>query len=173
MPDETSERPTPHVPWWKGPRGEWYVVVQAVLFVLIAFGWRLWPNAPAWPEPFATAASILGFVLMLAGIPLAVTGLIALQRARSLTALPYPTDEAHLVETGPYAIVRHPIYSGLILGFIGLGLWRHALLTIVFTLALFVLFDLKSRREEAWLIERFPEYREYCRRVKKLLPWLY
>jgi protein-S-isoprenylcysteine O-methyltransferase Ste14 len=162
----------PHGPWWKGERGEWYVIAQAVLFVLIAFGSRLWPNSPAWPEPLATIAAWLGVALVLIGGALAVGGLIALGQ-RNLTALPYPKEGGSLVEAGPYAITRNPIYSGLIFGAFGWGLWLHAPLTLLFAVALFVLFDRKSRKEEAWLIERHPEYLDYCRRVKRLIPWLY
>jgi protein-S-isoprenylcysteine O-methyltransferase Ste14 len=46
-------------------------------------------------------------------------------------------------------------------------------LTIVYAAALFVLFDVKSRREERWLVQKFPEYRDYQRRVRKLVPFVY
>jgi len=39
--------------------------------------------------------------------------------------------------------------------------------------ALFIFFDLKSRREERWLREAYPEYGDYQKRVKKLVPWVY
>lgn len=144
-------------------------MVQAVLFVLIGLGPRSWPGAAEWAEPYATAATWLGAALMLVGGALAIGGLIALG-SRNLTALPYPRADASLVETGPYAVVRNPIYSGLIFGAFGWGLWLNAPLTLVFAAGLSVLFDLKTRKEEAWLIERFPEYLEYCARVKKLVP---
>lgn len=161
-----------HAPWWKGERGEWFVVIQGVLFVLIGAGPRTWPGAPVWAPPSTTLGTYLGLALMLAGAALSLPGLIALG-SRNLTALPYPKATAELVESGPYAIVRHPIYSGLILASFGWGLYLHAWLTLLFAAALFVLFDLKSRREERWLTERFPQYRDYRKRVKKLLPWVY
>jgi protein-S-isoprenylcysteine O-methyltransferase Ste14 len=108
---------------------------------------------------------------MLIGAALALGGVLKL--GNNLTALPYPRDGSELVEQGPYAIVRHPIYSGLIFGAFGWGLWLHAWLTLVFALALFVLFDLKLRREEHWLCERYPEYAAYQKRVKKLVPWVW
>ena len=161
-----------HEPWWKGTRGEWYVVVQAVLFVLIAVGPRAWAGWERAAEPWATALTVLGIVLMLLGGALAVGGLIALGN-NNLTALPFPKEDASLVTRGPYAIVRHPIYSGLIVGAVGWALYLEAPLTLLFAAGLFVLFDLKTRREEAWLVERFPEYRAYRQHTKKLLPWLY
>ena len=161
-----------HAPWWKGERGEWYVIVQAVLFFLIGFGSRSLPGAPGWPAPYSVIARVVGLSLMVVGTVLASAGLVALG-ANNLTALPYPRDEATLVTSGPYAIVRNPIYSGLILGSFGWGLWLNSWATLFFALGLFLLFDLKTRKEQAWLVERFPEYRAYNARVKKLIPWLY
>ena len=158
-------------PWWRGTRGEWYVVVQAVLFVLIAVGPRTVPGLPPWTPPWTTIGTWLGLALMMPGAALSIGGVLKL--GKNLTPLPYPKDDSELVEQGPYAIVRHPIYGGLILGAFGWGLYLHAWLTLAFAALLFILFDIKSRREERWLIERYPEYAEYCSRVKKLLPWVY
>jgi len=160
-----------HAPWWKGTRGAWYVVVQAILFVLIGTGPRTLPWLPAWTAPYTTLASWVGLALMLTGGALALAGVFRL--GPNLTALPYPKDGSQLVDTGAYGIVRHPIYSGLILGSLGWALWLHAGLTLAFAFGLFVLFDLKLRREERWLCERYPEYAAYQKRVKKLLPWVW
>ncbi len=165
-------------PWWRNTRGEWYVVVQFALFALIALSSRLWPTPDAWSGqaawlPMASqVATVLGLALMVLGAALAVWGLVALGR-NNLTALPYPTVEATLTVAGPYAIVRNPIYSGLLMGAFGLGLWHHSLATLTLSAGLFVLFDLKTRKEQAWLTERFPEYSAYAKRVKKLVPWIY
>ena len=158
--------------WWRGDRGEWYVVAQGALFLLIALGPRSLPGSAPWPAPYSGIASVVGFVLMLAGGVLAVAGLLGLGR-NNLTALPYPRDESTLVVVGPYAIVRNPIYSGLILGAFGWGLYVNGWLTLAYALALFVFFDIKSRKEERWLAEKFPEYAAYQRRVRKLIPWVY
>lgn len=157
--------------WWRGERGEWYVVAQVLLFALVAFGPRTFAGMPAWPEPVATLASLLGAILVAAGLLLSASGILRL--GDNLTPLPYPKDRAQLVQTGPYRLVRHPIYSGLIIAAFGWGLWLNAWLTLGYALVLFGFFDVKSRREELWLSERFPEYSEYRTRVKKLIPWLY
>jgi len=68
-------------------------------------------------------------------------------------------------EGGVYGFVRHPMYGGVILAVAGwsmvrtpLGLAAAALLT--------AFLDLKSRREEVWLVERYPRYDVYRRRVR-------
>jgi protein-S-isoprenylcysteine O-methyltransferase Ste14 len=162
---------TTHAPWWKGERGEWYVVAQVFLFALVAFGPRTLPGLPAWSGPAATAATVAGIVLMLAGLALALGGVFRL--GPNLTALPYPKDCAELVETGAYGIVRHPIYSGLIAGAFGWALTVHGPLTLVYALLLFGFFDVKSRLEERWLAQKFLGYAEYRTRVHKLIPWVY
>ncbi|HEX5133070.1 MAG TPA: isoprenylcysteine carboxylmethyltransferase family protein [Candidatus Krumholzibacteria bacterium] len=76
-----------------------------------------------------------------------------------------------LIVAGPYRSVRHPIYSGLLLLFLGntlmVGDWRGLLaVTIVFAS-----FWIKLRREEQWLTQRFGEaYVDYRRHTKALVP---
>jgi protein-S-isoprenylcysteine O-methyltransferase Ste14 len=159
-------------PWWKNTRGEWYVVAQGFLFLLVGFGPHTAPDLPAWTAPYGAVASAIGLVLMLAGGALAVAGLLGLGR-ENLTALPYPRDESTLVVTGPYRLVRNPIYSGLIFGAFGYALWVNGWLTLGYALLLFIFFDIKSRKEERWLAEKFPDYGAYQQRVRKLIPWVY
>jgi protein-S-isoprenylcysteine O-methyltransferase Ste14 len=56
---------------------------------------------------------------------------------------------------------------------IGWAIAVRSWLTLAYALLLLVFLDVKSRREEQWLRERFPTYRDYQRRVRKLVPFLY
>jgi protein-S-isoprenylcysteine O-methyltransferase Ste14 len=158
-------------PWWKGKRGEWYVVVQAGLIFLVFGGPHTWHGLPAWTPPYTWLGAIVGAVLLLTGTLFVAAGIFGL--GRNLTPLPYPKETATLVVTGAYRAVRHPIYCGLFLLAFGRGLWIHSWLTLGYALVLFGLLDLKSRREERWLRERFPDYPAYQRRVRKLIPFIY
>lgn len=76
-----------------------------------------------------------------------------------------------LVEAGPYRFVRHPIYSGLLLLFLGnalhVGDWRGLLAVAI----VFASFWRKLRLEEAWLGERFgPAWQAYAQRTRALVP---
>src|SRR5262245_20292441 len=103
-------------PWWQGTRGEWYVVAQFVLLGLVFIApWLM--GRSAWPAPWGWLAWIAGGLLLMLGLALVTLGGLAL--GRNLSPLPHPTDEAILVETGIYGLVRHPIYSGLIAGCFG------------------------------------------------------
>jgi protein-S-isoprenylcysteine O-methyltransferase Ste14 len=158
-------------PWWKGERGEWLVVAQVFLIGLVFFGPRTVSGRPGWPFPFPEVCSLVGVLFMVGGGLLLFAGLFRL--GRGLTPLPYPIEEAPLVQTGPYALVRHPIYSGGLFLALGWAFFIQGWLTLVYVTALFVLLDFKSRREELWLAEKFPDYAAYRKRVRKLIPFIY
>lgn len=157
------------MPW--GARGEGYVVLQFILFIIIFLIPFVGPNLARWPAPWGMIGSIVGLALGLAGFALAMTGLINL--GRNLTAVPHPKDNATFVEKGVYRFVRHPIYSGIILGSIGWAFFMNNYLLFLLCIALFLFFDIKTRREEKWLRAKFAEYAGYQQRVKKLIPLIY
>lgn len=116
-------------------------------------------------------ASLAGLALMLAGAALLGRGLVDL--GSNLTPLPHPRDGGQLVDSGIYALVRHPLYSGLILTAVGWSLVSVSLVTLALTAVLAVFFDLKSRREEAWLGQHFSGYAAYAARTRRFIPWVY
>lgn len=157
-------------PKW-GQRGEWYVVIQFVLFGLIFFAPLIVPELITWIAPWNSVGLVVGVVLALFGGFMAVAGVLNL--GNNLTAVPYPKEDAVFVERGVYRIVRHPIYCGIIFGAFGWGLINNSLLTLLLALVLFFFFDIKSRREEKWLVEKYPAYPDYQSRVRKLIPFIY
>ena len=77
-----------------------------------------------------------------------------------------------LVTTGPYAIVRHPIYAGLLLAFIGTAVARGDLGAVAAVVLVGWAFRRKTRLEERWMREQFgAAYEAYARRVPALFPW--
>jgi protein-S-isoprenylcysteine O-methyltransferase Ste14 len=153
--------------WIRNTRGEWYVVVQGVLALLVLLAPIIDGTSPS----ATTTTTVVGSILCVIGLALAGFG------ARSLgpgaSPFPRPRDDAHLVETGVYAIIRHPIYSGLTLLALGYGLIWLSVAGLVATAALFILLDMKSRREEHWLQEKFDGYGRYQARVSRLIPFVY
>jgi protein-S-isoprenylcysteine O-methyltransferase Ste14 len=82
-------------------------------------------------------------------------------------------QDHELIRSGPYSIVRHPIYTGVLFGFLGsaiaLGQWR-GLLAVAIVL---VSFWRKLRLEERWMSETFgEEYRRYRSHTAALIPYL-
>jgi protein-S-isoprenylcysteine O-methyltransferase Ste14 len=157
--------------WWRGTRGEWYVVAQVCLFVLVAVGPRTWRGWPGWSFPDSMLVSLAGGALLAGGACFVIAGMM--KHGSTLTALPYPAANGTLLETGPYRVVRHPIYGGAIFMALGWALWTRGWLTLVYVALLFLLLDVKARREERWLREKFRDYPAYQRRVRKLIPFVY
>lgn len=123
--------------------------------------------------PSVAIARQVGTLALLGGLALIVVSSWLLRRAGSFTALPHPLASGALVESGPYRLIRHPIYAGLVLAGVGVALIRISPPVAVLTMGLAVILDLKRRREEAWLRERYPAYAAYMRRTKALVPFVY
>jgi protein-S-isoprenylcysteine O-methyltransferase Ste14 len=145
------------------------VLLQFLLLALIALAGLVAGNV--WGSPLADLTSLIGLALMAGGAALLGRGLMDL--GGNLTPVPHPRDDAQLVETGVYALVRHPLYGGLIATAVGWSLVSASPLALLMCAVLVIFFDLKSRREEAWLRERYPGYEAYMTRTKRLLPWVY
>lgn len=162
-----SGHPPPRLPEL-GPRGEGWVVLQLVLFAAIAGCGFV---GVSWPSAVESFLMVLGLVVAVAGIVLLALGALAL--GSSFTALPRPHQTAQLRQGGIYRLVRHPVYGGVLLLAFGWSL-AAAPLALVPTALLAVLFDLKARREEAWLVERYPEYAGYRSRTpRRFVPFVY
>ena len=113
----------------------------------------------------------IGVVLCVIGIGLAVWARVHLGRN---WGMPMSTKESpELVTTGPYAFVRHPIYTGILLAMLGSALGENAFW--VLPLVLFgTFFVYSARREEELMIEQFPEqYPAYMQRTNMLLPRIF
>jgi protein-S-isoprenylcysteine O-methyltransferase Ste14 len=151
-----------------GARGEGWVVLQSVLFVLMPVAGVVGPN---WPASAETALRVAGGALAVAGLALVALGFGYL--GRSLTPFPRPAEEGSLVETGPYRYVRHPVYTGGLVFLSGVAL-AYSPLVFVPTAALAVVWGLKTRVEERFLRDRYPEYASYCERTRfRLVPFVY
>jgi protein-S-isoprenylcysteine O-methyltransferase Ste14 len=146
-------------------RGEGWVIAQFVLLAIIILTPPSLGGAPllaAWTIP-------IGFLVGLAGIAVAYAGIRGL--GTNLTAFPKPKDDAALVQTGIYAFVRHPIYTGMCLLALGIALGRQSIPTLIEAVLLLLFFEFKARREEHWLVAKFPEYDDYRQRVRgRIIP---
>lgn len=79
-----------------------------------------------------------------------------------------------LVRRGPYRIVRHPIYSGILLGMLGSALQRGGIRCFVGVLICGFSFWLKTRVEERFMVQSFgEEYLQYRHKVKALAPFIF
>ena len=142
------------------------IVIVLLATTRIPLPWlyfQLWP-AGLWPF-------WLGAAVTVAGLLFAVWAREHLGRnwSRSVTI-----KQGHeLISTGPYALVRHPIYTGILAGFLGMAVAisqvRGFLAFALFFLALWI----KLRMEEQWMRSQFgEEYANYARHTAALIPYL-
>ena len=154
-----------------GPRGEGWVILQIALFLFIAVA-----GARALPAAIAGLADEWPLVVV-GALAIGIGGWIVWSATRrlgdSFSALPRPHDHATLIRDGIYARVRHPIYAGVICLGLGWAVVTRSLLALVAAVVLAAVLDLKARREEFWLAERFADYAEYRSGTHRFIPGLY
>lgn len=122
------------------------------------------------PAPWGTIALFLGLALMVTGAALNILGRVYL---KSNWANQIKIYENHwLVTTGPFALVRHPLYASLIWMLVGGGLVYSNLAGLLLALTVFVpMMYVRAKKEEALLGEAFGEqYSRYRRRTGMFLP---
>ena len=126
---------------------------------------------PHWPAGADGARSAVGAALAVAGGGIAVWASRLLGRA--FTPYPKPLPVGELMEAGPYRVVRHPVYAGGLLFFLGYSVYAGAP-ALAATGVLAVVWALKSRVEERHLRESYPGYDAYATRVRfRLVPFIY
>jgi protein-S-isoprenylcysteine O-methyltransferase Ste14 len=164
--DELGERlPT------LGSRGQGWVIGQMILIFLV--GAVSYPSFDALPpsSAFGWLSFAAGVVMVVIGAWLAYRGIDAL--GPNLSALPAPAPNGEMVVSGPYERIRHPIYAGVALLAIGWAFLVVSPAALVVAALLAVWLDLKARREEVWLAERYPGYDAYRARTSRFIPGTY
>ena len=144
------------------------IIPAAVLLVVPGSGLH-WLGTRFLPDTMI--AYWLGLLVVVAGLAFAVWARMHLGRNWSGTVTVKENHE--LIRSGPYGIVRHPIYTGLLIAMLGtaivFGQWRGLLAFCFLTIA----FLLKLRREERFMEESFPDtYPSYRAQVPALIPLL-
>lgn len=143
-------------------------MTKANAFVLIQFAaiGALLLTGPWLAQPAALLA------LQLGGLALAAWAILSMGIG-NFGASPVPLAEASLVQRGPYAYIRHPMYTGLLLFTLALVLAAPSPLRIAFWLVLLADLVLKLHYEEGLLAAKFPGYASYQRSTKKLIPFMF
>ena len=135
------------------------VIVAGAVFIFIK------------PAPLGATAWLpwTGVALALAG--LAFTWWARLHLGRDWSAAVTLKENHTLVRSGPYAVARHPIYTGILLALAGSVMVNATSQALVGLALATVGFVLKLRQEERFLTERFGDaYRDYKARVPALIP---
>ena len=144
-------------------------LIAIVLFSTTRIPLR-WLYLQPWPAglwPFW-----LGATVMVAGLLFAVWARehLGSNWSRSVTI-----KQGHeLITTGPYAVVRHPIYTGILAGFLGTAIALSQVRGFIAFVLIFLILWLKLRMEEQWMRSQFGEtYATYAHQTAALVPYLF
>jgi protein-S-isoprenylcysteine O-methyltransferase Ste14 len=143
------------------------LTLAAIVMMLMAYwpvGWGvLWIAPPA-----------LGWAMfLLAVFGLAFTWTARLHLGPLWSSTSAPTEDHRIVDTGPYGIVRHPVYAGLLLAVIATAVERGRIEAIGAALVLIAGVSLRAKLEERFLRRDLGEdaYSTYRARVPMLIPF--
>jgi protein-S-isoprenylcysteine O-methyltransferase Ste14 len=128
-----------------------------------------WLYLQTWPAGFWSFW--LGAAVMVAGLLFAVWARehLGSNWSRSVTI----KRDHELITTGPYAMVRHPIYTGILAGFLGTAIALSEVRGFIAFVLIFLILWIKLRMEEQWMRSQFGEtYATYAHQTAALVPYL-
>ena len=163
---KTSQRLEPNV--WPILRTLTFLIVIVLLSVpRIPLPWlyrQLWPEG-LWPFWIGAAVTVGGLLF-------AVWARRHLGRNWSNAVTIKQGHE--LIITGPYSLVRHPIYTGILSGFLGTAIALSQVRGVIGFVLIFVVLWTKLRVEEEWMRSQFGEtYATYANQTTALVPYLF
>jgi protein-S-isoprenylcysteine O-methyltransferase len=148
-------------------------VIWLVIMVSIAAGVCVAARWPAAALPNGRELAYAGVILFIAGLALRWWAIITLGRFFTVDVTIEKDHE--LVEHGPFRVVRHPSYTGVLLAFVGFALTlRNWAALLVVLLPIFAAFVRRMNVEEEALSRALgSRYAEYMKRTKRLVPFVY
>jgi protein-S-isoprenylcysteine O-methyltransferase Ste14 len=151
------------------PHRLFYLVVTALAVLLLNGSVRLF-NWNRTVLAHTMGVGMFADLLALVGLIIAVSARIML--GGNWSARVTLKENHELIQRGPYRVVRHPIYSGLLLMILGTALLAGQVGGFIALVICFCAFWIKLRQEEALLSQYLPGYSEYMRRTKALVPFV-
>lgn len=142
------------------------------LLVLLQFGLLSWLG---WLAGQALRQAPLPLACL---VPLALSGALGgwtllHNRPGNFNVHPEPKARGEMVTSGPYRWIRHPMYSTVLLGAAALACVDGSSGAWLLWVLLFGVLLAKASLEERWLREHHSGYADYCRRCKRLVPWVF
>jgi protein-S-isoprenylcysteine O-methyltransferase Ste14 len=150
-------------------------IVRSILFLAAIALMSLWNL----PEPFLYRAFVAqGYASFFTGVVVAVAGILFAVWAREHLGRNWSRSvtlkqDHELITSGPYAVVRHPIYTGILTGFLGTVIAEGQVRSLIALLLVSIALCVKLRLEEQWMRLHFGDaYGAYAQRVAALVPFV-
>ncbi|HXC33775.1 MAG TPA: isoprenylcysteine carboxylmethyltransferase family protein [Verrucomicrobiae bacterium] len=143
----------------------------AVAAVLLSFRRLPWAPLNVRVIPRSFVLGNLGLLMTVGGIAFAIWARFYI--GRNWSGRVTIKKDHELIRSGPYAIVRHPIYAGLLVALAGTTIAIGQIRAILALAIIAIGLHFKARTEEKFMREQFgEEYARYEREVKSLIPWI-
>ncbi len=113
----------------------------------------------------------IGVTLILIGAFLFTFILISF--GQYMTPNPVPRDNSVLKTTGIYKLVRHPMYFTVLVLLLGVILYFQAFYSMIWLVIAFLFLVFKISKEESYLNRKFPDYSDYQKSTKRIIPFIY
>ncbi len=145
-----------------------YVIGQFTLFGVLAI------TLVAFPPGQTPLLRLLGFALIVSAFVVLALAILEFQQRNATlpNVTPTPKQRAELVESGIYRRIRHPIYTAVLSGALGVALAHGHAAALLIALVLVAFFTSKSLYEERLLRAAYPQYTDYMTRTGRFLPFL-
>jgi protein-S-isoprenylcysteine O-methyltransferase Ste14 len=150
--------------------GRIFKVFSIMLMFLVLYVPQ-WFHLRVPPSNQSAIAGVIGVVLCLAGVLVFVLSRRAL--GKNWSDLVVLKEGHEVVYRGPYRWVRHPLYTGFVLGLFGSAMTIGTRSAYAVAALVFLGFVVKSRREEEMLSRQLPGYAQYKQQVKRFIPFVF
>ena len=149
-----------------------YLFFLALGFSIIYFPFFGWGLLSYQIIPSNDITGVIGIMVSFSGIAFAIWARKTLGKNWSGEVT---LKEGHeLIQTGPYRIVRHPIYTGFEIALLGAAITAGQAKGLLGLAIIFLNHYFKTRMEEEIMYSQFPtQYPEYVKRVKRLVPFIF
>ena len=156
--------------WWKGVLiRATFIVIAILLFLLPGFR-NAFHSVHPYPVTASAPLGIAGIVVCVLGMGFAVWARVTIGRNWGVPMS--RRQDPELVTGGPYAYVRHPIYTGYLTAMLGSAIGYSVVWAVPFVFAA-LFFGYSAWNEEKFMLQQFPDqYAAYMKRTKMLVPWL-
>jgi len=142
-------------------------IINAILTLIQYLGFAIYLYLSPWK-----AEGIFMQIIELLGIILAVWAVVEMQKSK-INIAPQPRKNASLVTSGPYAIIRHPMYTSIIIAVTPLIISHWDLNMFLFLMFLYLNLIFKLLFEESLLKKYFTGYKEYMTKSWRIIPGIF
>lgn len=116
--------------------------------------------------------SPVGLLVEIAGLLVGVIAILQMQIG-NFNVAPLPKQGGHMVNTGIYAVIRHPMYLAQLMALLPLVVEFYSPYRLAGWIVLLINLIFKQLFEEKQLIRQYPEYREYMRNSWRMIPFVF